>query len=81
MKLCLSCRQLYQLYSACKASEISPELDSSEHQGILLLRMHLSEAYERIDNFACSENCLDCPFQYDLCNADGEDIPFDFLSF
>ena len=78
MKLCLSCRQLYQLYSACKASEISPELDSSEHQGILLLRMHLSEAFERIDNIDCCENCLECPFQYALCDANGDSIPFDY---
>lgn len=78
MKLTVSCQQLYQLYSACKASKISSELDSSEHQGILLLRMHLSEAFERIDNWCCSGNCLECPFQYDLCNAHGEPIPFDF---
>lgn len=76
MKLTVSCQQLYQLYSACKALEISPELDSSEYQSILLLRMHLFEAYERIDNWFCSENCLKCSFQYDLCYADGESIPF-----
>lgn len=77
MKLRLSCRQLVLLYCACKSAASNSEFTPSDRKEFALLRMHFSEAYERIDNWFCSENCLECPFTYDLCDGEGNFVLFD----
>ena len=80
MKVRLSCRQLILLYSACKLAASNDDFTPSERKEFALLRMHFSESTQLVDDIECKGNCLDCHFTYDLCDGEGNLVPFDHFN-
>lgn len=77
MKLTLSCRQLIGLYNGIYGGFIYPSTPLYERNVYRNLLQHLNKVMLMTDDFNCGESCLDCSFQYDLCDDNGDPIHLD----